>query len=218
MKRFVLLFIVLALLLPAAPIFAQDTRPSRWSTFPTITPTPYPSIRKGSKIPPASPGPSPISRPFADDPNTLIFNGGDTINHGTPAWSDKYMCAEWPWFNGIVDAMAFGNHDADYGPEVFAQCQAEINYPILSANTLDAGGQPLFQQDGKTYAVFEIDGVKIGVFAVAGSDYVQSAQARNQPGRRRDLSRPDAAAQEVVHGPARPGRRQRRGRYRPLPL
>src|SRR5687767_7241923 len=45
----------------------------------------------------------------------LVFSGGDTINKGSPAWSDRYGCAEWPWLNGVVDAMAFGNHDADYG-------------------------------------------------------------------------------------------------------
>ena len=37
------------------------------------------------------------------------------MNLGTPAWSDKYQCAEWPLFNGLQDAMAFGNHEADYG-------------------------------------------------------------------------------------------------------
>ncbi|MEM7346057.1 MAG: 5'-nucleotidase C-terminal domain-containing protein [Chloroflexota bacterium] len=110
-------------------------------------------------------------KPLASDPNTLILNGGDMINKGSPAWSDKYQCVEWPWFNGIVDAMAFGNHEADYGPEVFAQCQAQIDYPILGSNVLDANGQPLFQEDGKTYKVFEVDGIKIGVFANAGPDF-----------------------------------------------
>jgi 5'-nucleotidase / UDP-sugar diphosphatase len=110
-------------------------------------------------------------QPYANDPNALIFNGGDTMNLGTPAWSDKYHCAEWPWFNGIVDAMAYGNHDSDYGPEVFAECRKSLAYPILSANTLDSAGAPLFQPDGKTYKVFETGGVKIGVFALAGPDF-----------------------------------------------
>ena len=52
-------------------------------------------------------------QPYANDPNSLILSGGDMMNFGAPAWSDKYHCAEWPWLNGIVDAMAFGNHDAD---------------------------------------------------------------------------------------------------------
>jgi 5'-nucleotidase len=107
----------------------------------------------------------------AEDPGTLILSGGDTMNKGTPAWSDKYQCLEWGWFNGIVDAMAFGNHDADYGPDVFAACRAGITYPILSSNTLTADGQPLFQYHGETYQVFEANGVKIGVFALAGADF-----------------------------------------------
>jgi len=107
----------------------------------------------------------------AEDPGTLIFSGGDTMNKGTPAWSDKYRCIEWGWLNGIVDAMAFGNHDADYGPDAFAACRASIAYPILSSNTLAAAGQPLFQYNGQTYQVFEASGVKVGVFALAGADF-----------------------------------------------
>lgn len=91
----------------------------------------------------------------------LVFSGGDTINKGAPAWSDKYQCAEWPWFDGIVDAMAFGNHDADYGREAFEECRKSVRYPILSANT--EGFAP--------YKVFVRNGVRIGVFALAGADF-----------------------------------------------
>lgn len=91
----------------------------------------------------------------------LVFNGGDMMNRGAPAWSDKYGCAEWPWLNGIVDAMAFGNHEADYGVEQFNRCRALVDYPILSANI--AGFQP--------YEVFVVRGIRIGVFALAGPDF-----------------------------------------------
>jgi 5'-nucleotidase / UDP-sugar diphosphatase len=120
-------------------------------------------------------------QPYANDPNSLIFSGGDMMNLGTPAWSDKYRCAEWPWFSGIVDAMAYGNHDSDYGPEVFAECRKSIKYPILSSNTLDSAGKPLFQEDGKTYRVFEAGGVKIGVFGLAGSDFERLIQPKLRP-------------------------------------
>ncbi len=134
----------------------------------------------------------------ADDPNTLIFNGGDTINKGSPAWADKYQCVEWAWFNGLVDAMAFGNHDADYGAEVFAECQAQIDYPILGSNILDSNGDPLFQRDGKTYEIFEVDGLKIGVFAVAGSDFERLLKPETMPVA--DATIPDRVAitQEIV--------------------
>jgi 5'-nucleotidase len=93
----------------------------------------------------------------------LVFSGGDTINIGAPAWSDKFGCAEWPWLDGLVDAMAFGNHDADYGFADFERCRRAVRYPILSANT--NGFRP--------YAVFTVNGRRIGVFAVAGNDFKQ---------------------------------------------
>jgi 5'-nucleotidase/UDP-sugar diphosphatase len=95
----------------------------------------------------------------ADD--AIVLSGGDMINKGSPAWSDKYRCAEWPWLNGVVDAMALGNHDFDYGVDVFNDCRAQLKYPIVSANT---AGFP-------ASTVIERKGVRVGVFAVAGSDF-----------------------------------------------
>jgi 5'-nucleotidase len=91
----------------------------------------------------------------------LIFSGGDTINKGSPAWSDKYRCIEWPWFDGIVDAMALGNHDPDYGMTELKGCLAAASYPVLSANT--NGFAPS--------RVFVSNGIRVGVFAIAGSDF-----------------------------------------------
>ncbi len=91
----------------------------------------------------------------------LVFSGGDMVNKGSPAWSDKYRCAEWPWFNGIIDAMAFGNHDPDYGWPEMQSCLNAVRYPVLSANT-----------DGSSPSrVFVVKGIRIGVFAIAGSDF-----------------------------------------------
>ena len=91
----------------------------------------------------------------------LVFSGGDMINKGAPAWSDRYQCAEWPWLNGVVDAMAFGNHEPDYGAERFEQCRNSLTYPILGANVPGL----------RSYDVLERNGVRIGVFAVAGPDF-----------------------------------------------
>lgn len=113
----------------------------------------------------------------------LVFSGGDMVNKGSPAWSDKYRCAEWPWLNGIVDDMALGNHDPDYGAKEFAACRKRIRYPILSANT--GGFQP--------YDVLERKGVKIGVFAVAGTDFPSLVKTSGFTFRD-----PVAAAREVV--------------------
>jgi 5'-nucleotidase / UDP-sugar diphosphatase len=91
----------------------------------------------------------------------LVFSGGDSMNKGAPAWSDQYRCAEWAWWNGVLDATAFGNHDADYGFEELQRCRKTTRYPILSANT--SGFAP--------YRVFTRNGIRIGVFAVAGDDF-----------------------------------------------
>ncbi|HEY2091998.1 MAG TPA: metallophosphoesterase [Thermoanaerobaculia bacterium] len=93
--------------------------------------------------------------------DAVVLSGGDMINKGSPAWSDKYRCAEWPWLNGVVDAMALGNHDFDYGIDVFNDCRKQLHYPLLSANT-----------DGfEASTVIERKGIRIGVFAVAGNDF-----------------------------------------------
>ena len=119
--------------------------------------------------------------PLSRRPDVLVFNGGDTINRGAPAFSDKYRCVEWPWWNGIVDAMAFGNHDADHGAEVFRACAKAAAYPILSANVLDASGTPVFAPNGKRYAVFDVNGARIGVFALAGDDFAQLLRPETSP-------------------------------------
>ncbi|MFV9503600.1 MAG: bifunctional metallophosphatase/5'-nucleotidase [Oscillochloridaceae bacterium umkhey_bin13] len=137
-------------------------------------------------------------RQFADDPRTLIFNGGDMLNLNVPAWGVKYTCIEWPWFNGIVDAMAFGNHDADYGAAHFADCVSRINYPILGANVLDPNGQPLFLHNGKNYLIFEIDGIKIGVFALAGPDFDRLVPANRRPVEGATFGDPVATARDLV--------------------
>ncbi|HEV7767014.1 MAG TPA: bifunctional metallophosphatase/5'-nucleotidase [Thermoanaerobaculia bacterium] len=114
----------------------------------------------------------------------LVFSGGDTVNKGSPAWSDKYGCAEWPWLNGVVDAMAFGNHDADYGFETLVKCRRTTRYPILSANT--SGFRP--------YRVFISRGVRIGVFALAGDDFPQLVKGVPEL----TFTEPLAAARETV--------------------
>lgn len=99
--------------------------------------------------------------------NTIILSGGDTMNLGTPAWSDKYQCAEWPWFNGLMDAMALGNHEQDYGWDTFEQCRASVEYPVISAGLVSAANEPILQP----WIVIERGGYKIGLFALTGSDF-----------------------------------------------
>jgi 5'-nucleotidase len=132
--------------------------------------------------------------PFAKDPGALVLSGGDMLNRGAPAFSDKYGCVEWPWLDGIVSAMAFGNHDAEHGADALARCRASIHFPILSANTVGEDGRPLFAP----FAVFERKGLRIGVFAVAGPDFTTLVKPDELPSKGTRFLDPIAAAREVV--------------------
>ncbi len=104
------------------------------------------------------------------DPRTLVFSGGDMLNAGTPAWSEEYRCVEWLWLNGLVDAMALGNHDLDYGAAELDRCRATAAFPVLSANLLKADGTAYLQAEGRPYFVRDVGGVKVGAFALGGPD------------------------------------------------
>ena len=114
-------------------------------------------------------------------PDTLVISGGDTVNQGVPTWSDVYGCVEWPWFNGVVDVMALGNHDLDYGAEAFARCRASIAYPVLCANLVGGDGKSYFQVDGKPYVVREVGGQRLGFFALAGEDMQHLVKPEHLP-------------------------------------
>lgn len=130
-------------------------------------------------------------------PGTLVVSGGDTLNKGIPTWSDEYGCVEWPWFNGLVEVMALGNHDLDYGAEAFEKCRQAIQYPILSANLVREDGAPYFQVEGKPYLVREVSGVRLGFFAVAGPDMQRLVKREHLPAGTRWTDAQEAARQVV---------------------
>lgn len=115
------------------------------------------------------------------DGRTLVLSGGDMLNKGVPAWSDEFGCVEWPWLDRVLDAMALGNHDLDYGAAAFEQCRGQVRFPILSANLRAAGGGPYLHAAGKPYLVKEVGGLRLGLFAVAGPDVQRLIRAEDLP-------------------------------------
>lgn len=126
-------------------------------------------------------------------PGTVVLSGGDMLNQGTPAWSDEHRCVEWPWLSGLVDAMALGNHDLDYGPEVFEGCRRAAGFPILSANLVAAAGLPHLAP----YLVREHAGVRVGFFALAGPDVQRLVRGVDLPSGTR-FTDATAAARSVL--------------------
>jgi 5'-nucleotidase len=131
----------------------------------------------------------------AANPNTVILSGGDTMNLGTPAWSDRYQCAEWPLFNGLQDAMALGNHEPDYGWTRFEECRAGATYPVLSANLVGPTGEPVLPG----WTVIERGGVRLGVFALAGSDFDKLIKPTDRPEGSRFVDGEVIAAPIILH-------------------
>lgn len=131
--------------------------------------------------------------------NVLALSGGDMWNSGTPAWSDKYYdgCRDWRWLGEYVSVMAFGNHDVDYGWEALQRCQKQSQIPILSGNLVGADGKLLLGHQGQPYVVRQVGGVKIGVFALSGSDFVRLIKPTNLPAGAKFLD-PIPAAKEIV--------------------
>lgn len=110
--------------------------------------------------------------------NVLAFSGGDTMNLNNPIWSDAYTCTEWSWFNRLLDGMAVGNHEFDYGPDVFVDCANRITYPIISSGLVYSDTLESYLPE---YQVYKIDGVKVGVFAVVGDDYPRIVKPERIP-------------------------------------
>ncbi|HZO30471.1 MAG TPA: 5'-nucleotidase C-terminal domain-containing protein [Chloroflexota bacterium] len=131
----------------------------------------------------------------AANPNTVILGGGDTMNLGTPAWSDKYQCAEWPLFNGLHDAMAFGNHELDYGWARFEECRASITYPILSAGFVSETNEPIL----RPWTVVERGGVRLGIFALVGSDFEKLIKPADRPEGARFVDGEKVAPAIILH-------------------
>lgn len=96
--------------------------------------------------------------------NVLVTHGGDTISPSLLAGFDQgaHMIE---LFNKIgIDAMALGNHEFDFGPEVAVERIAEADFPMLSNNAIDPDGSLV---DGVTdRLMLEFGGYKVGLFGL----------------------------------------------------
>jgi len=109
-----------------------------------------------------------IAAAKAANPYVLAFSGGDMMNLSNPIWSDVYTCTEWSWLNANIDAMALGNHELDYGPGAYQACANNTTYPLLSSGLVYSDTLAAYLPE---YALFTVNGVRVGVFAVAGDDF-----------------------------------------------
>ncbi|PSC07074.1 bifunctional metallophosphatase/5'-nucleotidase [Alsobacter soli] len=101
----------------------------------------------------------------ARNPNTLFVHAGDTLSPSLMSGFDQgaHMIA---FFNAMkLDALTPGNHEFDFGKDVFLKRMAEAKFPVYAANLRMADGGPV--PGISESAIREIGGVRIGILGSA---------------------------------------------------
>jgi 5'-nucleotidase/UDP-sugar diphosphatase len=115
----------------------------------------------------------------------LLFDAGDFLGGAPFAWLALNGSApELTIMQEMgYDAVAIGNHEYDYGPDVLAQYLLKAGYPeahqktlVLASNTEAPSDNPLAAQGlYRKTGMFDLgNGLKVGVFGLIGKDAVLS--------------------------------------------
>lgn len=112
-----------------------------------------------------------IARERAVDPNALFLHAGDAII--TDPTFNAFMGVPAYEFLGILhaDAMTYGNHEFDFGPDDLAGKMLEpatafANVPLLGGNLENLAAVPSIQARTKSWIVKDVHGVKVGIFGL----------------------------------------------------
>ena len=110
--------------------------------------------------------------------DVLLVSAGDSIM-GKPLVSADQGKSAIEFMNAAgYDAMTVGNHELDFGIDNLKALAKDADFPILCADmTTEADGKTVF--DSK---IFEIGGVKVGVFGLATPETLTKADASKMPG------------------------------------
>lgn len=99
--------------------------------------------------------------------NLLLIDNGDLIQ-GTPLMTNyvkNFSDEENPMigiFNRLgIDAGVLGNHEFNFGKRIIRNAVEEANYPILSANILDADTKKC--AFGRPYIMKELSGIRVAI-------------------------------------------------------
>jgi 2',3'-cyclic-nucleotide 2'-phosphodiesterase (5'-nucleotidase family) len=107
-----------------------------------------------------------IERERASAPLSFLFDAGDIFTGSLTRRTGGTLPFELMITMGY-DAMCIGNHEFEYGWEVFREAAQLAPFPVLAANVVYAGTDIPFLQP---YAVLERDGFRVGVIGVIGLD------------------------------------------------
>ncbi|MEZ5774060.1 MAG: bifunctional UDP-sugar hydrolase/5'-nucleotidase [Hyphomicrobiaceae bacterium] len=112
----------------------------------------------------------------ASRPNVVVVDAGDTLSPSLLSGLDRGSAIVSLTNMVGVDIFVPGNHEFDFGEEVFHARMAEASFPLLAANMRDKDGRPV-----PGYAdtrMMDIDGVKVGFIGLTDED----SAMRSSPG------------------------------------
>lgn len=113
----------------------------------------------------------------ARNSTVIVAHGGDTISPSLMSGLDRgaHMI---DLINLMKpDIFTPGNHEFDFGPDVFKKRMAEAKFPVYAANLRDVDGKPI--AGIKSHSLLEFDGLKIGLIGLTAEDSVK----RSSPGK-----------------------------------
>jgi 5'-nucleotidase len=167
-RKLYLLLVLLAVLVAAGVVVAQDEEPFELTIIHTND--------QHSHHDPNRDGDGGIARQAAviaqlraAVDNTLLVDGGDrftgTLYHQQYRGQDNAQLMNMLGY----EAMTPGNHEFDDGPEVLAAFIEALNFPVVSSNITVAEDSPLFGLM-VPYAILEVGGQQIGVIGLTTAE------------------------------------------------
>lgn len=104
------------------------------------------------------------------EPNVFLFDAGDIFT-GALAKLTLGRLAFDLMITMDYDAMAIGNHEFEYGQEIFAWQKNRAPFPVLGANFFYKGTDHPYAQ---AHTIVERNGIRIGVIGIMGQDAVSA--------------------------------------------
>ena len=102
----------------------------------------------------------------ASEPNVFLFDSGDIFTGALAKLTDGKLAFELMITMGY-DAMGIGNHEFEYGVEIFEWEKNRAPFPVLGANFFYKDTDHPYAQ---AHTIIERDGVRIGVIGIMGQD------------------------------------------------
>jgi 2',3'-cyclic-nucleotide 2'-phosphodiesterase (5'-nucleotidase family) len=128
----------------------------------------------------------------ARSPNALVVHAGDAFSPSLMSGFDQGAHMVELLNRMPIDAFVPGNHEFDFGKDVFLKRIGEAKFPLFAANLRDADNKPVAGfMDNR---VFELGGVKVGVTGLTDEDTAR----KSRPGDLRFAAIRDTAEQQAA--------------------